>query len=124
MVMLYGMTMMSMMCMGRASGSSRSFLLCCRSQFGFDFDIDGGSRLGRNGMTTDVVVIAIIESGIQKIHDLFGRERILLDATITFDERIADGFYFAKSLRIARFLLENPEYLNETMETSVPVDLS
>ncbi len=35
--------------------------------------------------------------------------------TITLDERIADGFYFAKSLRIAKYLLENPEELEKTI---------
>ncbi len=52
------------------------------------------------------------------------QERTLLDATFTIDERIADGFYFAKSLRITRYLLEHPEHLLETMETPVPVSLS
>lgn len=51
-------------------------------------------------------------------------ERILLDATFTIDERIADGFYFAKSLRIARYLLEHPSAMEETIETPVPVDVS
>ena len=36
--------------------------------------------------------------------------------TITLDERIADGFYFAKSLRIAKYLLENPEELAKRID--------
>ncbi len=46
-----------------------------------------------------------------------------VEATFTIDERLADGFYYAKSLRITKFLLEHPEYLTQTMETPVPVEL-
>ena len=31
----------------------------------------------------------------------------------TVDERIADGFYFAKSFKMIQFLLQNPEYLEK-----------
>ena len=47
----------------------------------------------------------------------------VVEATFTIDERIADGFYYAKSLRITKFLLEHPEYLTQTVETPVPVEL-
>ena len=50
-------------------------------------------------------------------------ERTLVDITITLDERIADGFYFAKSLRITKFLLEHPEYLMQQIKEDVPVNL-
>ena len=50
-------------------------------------------------------------------------KRSIVQATFTLDERLADGFYYAKSLRITKFLLENPEYLTQTMETPVPVEL-
>ena len=47
----------------------------------------------------------------------------ILPITITFDERIADGFYFAKSVRLVKYLLENPKTLLETIETDVPEEL-
>lgn len=31
----------------------------------------------------------------------------------TIDERIADGYYFAKSFKLLQFLLQNPEYLDK-----------
>jgi len=31
--------------------------------------------------------------------------------TVTLDERIADGFYFARSLKLVKYLLEHPEEL-------------
>ena len=49
--------------------------------------------------------------------------RKVVDIMTTVDERIADGFYFAKSLKIARFLLEHPEHLFEKIQDTVPVEL-
>ena len=46
-----------------------------------------------------------------------------VDVTATLDERIADGFYFAKSLKLAKYVLEHPEQLMETIETPVPEDI-
>ncbi len=41
--------------------------------------------------------------------------------SFTIDERIADGFYFMKSLTIFKHLLENPELLDAPIST--PIDL-
>lgn len=46
-----------------------------------------------------------------------------LPITITFDERIADGFYFAKSLRLTKYMLENPEELFKPISESIPEEL-
>ncbi len=37
----------------------------------------------------------------------------------TVDERIADGFYFAKSVRFIKYLLANPELLEQRIDTEV-----
>jgi len=42
--------------------------------------------------------------------------------TFTIDERIADGFYFAKSLRITHHILENPKKLNERISDDLKFD--
>jgi len=39
---------------------------------------------------------------------------------LTIDERIADGYYFAKSLRLLRKLLQNPELLE--LDANAPID--
>ena len=49
-----------------------------------------------------------------------GRDHVSI--TITLDERIADGFYFAKSLRLLKYLMEHPESLMEKIGD--PVDQS
>lgn len=47
----------------------------------------------------------------------------LLPVTFTFDERIADGFYFAKSLRLIKYMLENPEELFKPIDSEVDQDI-
>ena len=42
-----------------------------------------------------------------------------LDLGLTIDERIADGYYYAKSMKILRKVLENPELLELPFETEV-----
>ncbi len=42
-----------------------------------------------------------------------------LDLGITIDERLADGYYYSKSIRLFKKLLAHPELLEETLETNV-----
>lgn len=42
-----------------------------------------------------------------------------LDIGLTIDERIADGYYYAKSVKILKKILENPELLELPLETEV-----
>ena len=46
--------------------------------------------------------------------------KLALELGLTIDERIADGLYFAKSIRLLHKLLENPELLDLPINT--PVD--
>ena len=41
--------------------------------------------------------------------------RDVIDFGATLDERIADGFYFAKSIRLLRHIFENPELLDKPL---------
>lgn len=50
-------------------------------------------------------------------------KKTYLPITITLDERIADGFYFAKSLRLIKYILEDPKVLDETIADPIPEDL-
>lgn len=80
-------------------------------------------HLSNYGTCSIMITIGTMRKEMRKMEDGSMQERTLLDATFTIDERIADGFYFAKSLRITRYLLEHPEHLLETMGTPVPVSL-
>ena len=41
----------------------------------------------------------------------------MVDITFTLDERIADGFYFAKSVNMAQEIANKPELLEEKLST-------
>ena len=45
--------------------------------------------------------------------------REMLDLGLTIDERIADGYYFSKSIRLLKCLLENPELLEAPLSEEV-----
>ena len=42
-----------------------------------------------------------------------------IDMGVTVDERIADGYYFSKSIRLLKKLLENPELLEKELKEEV-----
>ena len=45
-----------------------------------------------------------------------------LDLGLTVDERIADGYYYAKSIRLLKYLLEHPEELEKPLSEEVPFE--
>lgn len=48
------------------------------------------------------------------------KTKIGLDITYNFDERIADGFYFAKSLRYMKYCFENPKAMEKVISETFP----
>ena len=42
-----------------------------------------------------------------------------IDLGLTIDERIADGYYYSKTIRLLRTLLENPELLEKPLSEDV-----
>ena len=62
--------------------------------------------------------------GLMKKRPFFDEEgnvtmRMSVDLGLTIDERIADGYYYAKSLRLLKTLLENPELLEKPLSEPV-----
>lgn len=47
--------------------------------------------------------------------------RDLCEFGVNFDERIADGYYFAKSIKMIQYLFDNPELLEERADTLIDV---
>ena len=45
--------------------------------------------------------------------------RKIVDLQITLDERIADGFYFIKSIQMANYIAQNPKLLEEDFQIEV-----
>jgi len=48
--------------------------------------------------------------------------RDVVDFGITLDERIGDGFYFSKCVRLLQYILDHPETLQEPVGRPVPED--
>ncbi|NLB61237.1 MAG: 2-oxo acid dehydrogenase subunit E2, partial [Clostridiales bacterium] len=48
------------------------------------------------------------ENGFVEMHDM-------INVSVTLDERIADGYYFSKSLRMFKQFLQNPEILDNPL---------
>ncbi len=83
-----------------------------------------GLRAGYHHLTnwgTNSVFIVIGNKHRAPIFDDDGNfeMREVLDIGITLDERIADGYYFAKTIKLLKYLLKNPELLELPMETPV-----
>ena len=48
--------------------------------------------------------------------------RETVDLGLTVDERVADGYYYSKSIRLFKHLLEHPELLEQPLNTEVEYD--
>ena len=70
-----------------------------------------------------MITIGTLHKEKKLMYDGTWQDRDVIDLSLTLDERIADGFYFAKSLRIAKYMLEHPEVMNEPIREPVPVEL-
>ena len=78
-----------------------------------------------NNYGTTSIVITIGE--IKKEHYIDDSGKIKIRQTVvigvTIDERISDGFYFAKSAKILDYLFDNPELLDEPVSKIIDIDL-
>lgn len=57
---------------------------------------------------------------IGTIKEVDGRK--YCDLTFTLDERIADGFYFAKSVQLAEYIAKRPEFFDNKLNTKVEIE--
>ena len=61
--------------------------------------------------------VELLENGKKKVRKVcpFG---------INLDERIADGYYFAKSLKMLQYFFDNPSLLEERVDAKVNMEKS
>ena len=59
-----------------------------------------------------------------KVIDKDGKEKIIdvCDFGVNMDERIADGYYFAKSIKVLEYILDNPELLEDRADARIKID--
>lgn len=70
-----------------------------------------------NNFGTNGIVITIGEIHKELVLNENGETamRDIVNIGVTLDERIADGFYFARSLKLVKHLFKNPELLDKTL---------
>ena len=73
-------------------------------------------HLSNYGTNSIMVAVGLIHKA--EIIDKEGNKRIrdVVDLGITIDERIGDGFYFARSLKLLNHLFAHPEMLDERID--------
>lgn len=70
-------------------------------------------HLNNYGTNSLLITIGTIRDEERLMKDGTKQVRKMLDVGITLDERIGDGFYFAKSLRLLHHVFEEPELLEQ-----------
>jgi len=70
---------------------------------------------------TNSLFVAIGEKKLRPFYDAEGKVTMLdsIDLGLTIDERIADGYYYSKTVRLLKKLLENPELLEKPLSEEV-----
>lgn len=77
-----------------------------------------GLRAGYHHLSnwgTCSIFVVLGEKHMQPFYDEAGNVemREVMDVGITLDERIADGYYYSKTIKILKHLLQNPELLEQ-----------
>lgn len=81
-------------------------------------------HLNNYGTNSVVSTIGVIKE--KNVLDKQGKvkTRKYVDISFTLDERIADGIYFAKSIRLLKYILENPKLLEDELSTKIEIEES
>lgn len=74
-----------------------------------------------NNFGTNGIVITIGEIHKERLIDTNGEEAVrdVISLGVTLDERIADGFYFARSLKLIKHLFQNPSLLDKELGEAI-----
>lgn len=80
-------------------------------------------HLSNYGTCSVMITIGVLHKEQKLMPDGTWQERDVINCTFNLDERLADGFYFAKSLRIVDYMLTHPESMTEPISQPVPVEL-
>lgn len=74
-----------------------------------------------NNWGTNSFFVTIGEKHMAPFYDAQGNVemREVLDLGLTLDERIADGYYYAKTVKLAKYLLQHPEELERPCKEEV-----
>ena len=82
----------------------------------------GYHHLTNWGTTSIFVVVGEMKKRVFLSEDGTEEYRNSVDLGLTIDERLADGYYYSKSVRILKHILEHPECLEQPFSTPVEFD--
>ena len=74
-------------------------------------------HLNNYGSNSFMLAVGVIRDEIRCMPDGSEQIRKVVDIGCTVDERIADGFYFARSLKLVKYMMLHPEMLDAFMCT-------
>ncbi len=76
-------------------------------------------HLNNFGTNSIIITVGVIHK--EPVYDADGNAEIrdVVNLGVTLDERIADGFYFARSLKLIKHLFANPELLDKTLREEI-----
>lgn len=72
-------------------------------------------HLNNYGTNSIMITIGLLHKEQKVMEDGSVQIRDVIDISATLDERIADGFYFAKSLKLMKYLFAHPELLEKPL---------
>ncbi len=72
---------------------------------------------------TNSIFLAIGEEKLRAFFDETGKATMKdsVDIGFTIDERIANGFYYSKTIELFKYILENPELLEEPLNKEITI---
>ena len=72
-------------------------------------------HLNNYGTNSIMIAVGTLHKEEMVMPDGHKEIRDVIDIGATLDERIADGFYFARSLKLVKYIFENPELLDQPL---------
>ena len=79
-------------------------------------------HLNNYGTNSIMITVGVIHKEPKVMEDGSISVRDVLTLGFTADERIADGFYFARSLKLAEHLIAHPELLDIPLKEEIPYE--
>ena len=79
-------------------------------------------HLNNYGTNSILITVGVLKKEPRVMPDGSTQVRDILTLGFTADERIADGFYFAKSLKLAEYILQHPQLLDVPLKEEIAYD--
>lgn len=79
-------------------------------------------HLNNYGTNSILITVGVLKKELKVMPDGSTQPRHILTLGFTADERIADGFYFAKSMKLVEYILQHPKLLDVPLKEEIVYD--